>query len=67
MVIINLIHGFLSFYIVVSNCEEWKEEAFSWSVPGDSQNRRQRVVNRGTLRLSGGGFAFVQGGIYIQN
>jgi len=23
-----MIHDFLSFYIVVSNCEEWKEEAF---------------------------------------
>jgi len=31
-----MIHDFLSFYIVVSECEEWKEEAFLWSVPGDS-------------------------------
>jgi len=23
-----MIHDFLSFYIVVSECEEWKEEAF---------------------------------------
>ena len=23
-----MIHDFLSFYIVVSKCEEWKEEAF---------------------------------------
>jgi len=27
---------FLSFYIVVTKCEEWKEEAFLWSPPGDS-------------------------------
>jgi len=27
-------HDFLWFYIVVSNCEEWKEEAFLWSAPG---------------------------------
>jgi len=25
-----MIHDFLSFYIVVSKCEEWKEEAFLW-------------------------------------
>jgi len=31
-----MIHDFLSFYIVVSKCEEWKEETFLWSVPGDS-------------------------------
>jgi len=28
-------HDFLSFYIVVSKCEEWKEEALLWSAPGD--------------------------------
>jgi len=28
-------HDFLSFYIVVSKCEEWKEEAFLWTAPGD--------------------------------
>jgi len=27
-------HDFLSFY-VVSKSEEWKEEAFLWSAPGD--------------------------------
>jgi len=26
---------FLSFYIVVSKCEEWKEKALLWSGPGD--------------------------------
>jgi len=31
-----MIHDFLSFYIVVSKCEEWKHEAFLWSAPGDS-------------------------------
>jgi len=31
-----MIHDFLSFYIVVSKCEERKEEAFVWSAPGDS-------------------------------
>jgi len=31
IVIISMIHGFLSFHIVVSKCEEWKEEAFLWS------------------------------------
>jgi len=30
-----MIHDFLSFYIVVSKCEEWKEEAFMWLAPGD--------------------------------
>jgi len=30
-----MIHDFLSFYIVVSKCEEWKEESFLWSAPGD--------------------------------
>jgi len=28
-----MLHDFLSFYIVVSKCEEWKEEAFVWSAP----------------------------------
>ena len=28
-------HDFLSFYIVVSKCEEWKGEAFLWSAAGD--------------------------------
>ena len=36
IVIISMIHDFLSFYIVVSKCEERKVEAFSWSAPGDS-------------------------------
>jgi len=27
-------HDFISFYIVVRKCEEWKEEAFLWSSPG---------------------------------
>jgi len=31
-----MMHDFFSFYIVVNKCEEWKEEAFLWSVPGDS-------------------------------
>jgi len=35
IVIISKIHDFLSFYIVVSKCEEWKEEAFLWLAPGD--------------------------------
>jgi len=30
-----MIHDFLSFYIVVSKCEEWKKEAFLWCAPGD--------------------------------
>jgi len=30
-----MIHNFLSFYIVVSKREEWKEEVFLWSAPGD--------------------------------
>jgi len=34
-----MIHDFLSFYIAVSKCEEWKEEAFLWSAPGDSKHR----------------------------
>ena len=36
IVIIIMIHDFLPFYIVVSKCEEWKEEAFLWSSPGDT-------------------------------
>jgi len=32
-------HDFLSFYIVVSKCEEWKEEAFVWSAPDNSSHR----------------------------
>ena len=35
IVIINMIHDFFSFYIIVSKCEEWKEKAFLWSAPGD--------------------------------
>ena len=31
-------HDFLCFYIVVSKCEEWKEETFLWSAPGDSKH-----------------------------
>jgi len=31
----SMIHDFLSFYIFASKCEEWKEEAFLWSAPGD--------------------------------
>jgi len=30
-----MMHNFLSFYIVVSKCEEWKEETFLWSAPDD--------------------------------
>jgi len=30
-----MIHDFLSFYIVARKCDEWKEEAFLWSAPGD--------------------------------
>jgi len=30
-----MIHDFLSFYIIISKCEEWKEEAFLWSASGD--------------------------------
>ena len=36
IVIISMMHDFLSFYIVVSKCEEWKENAFLRSAPGDS-------------------------------
>jgi len=35
LLLITTIHDFLSFSIVVIKCEEWKEEAFLWSVPGD--------------------------------
>jgi len=28
-----MIHDFLSFYIVLSKCEEWKVEAFLWLTP----------------------------------
>jgi len=31
-----MIYDFLSFYIVVSKCEEWKEEVFLWLAMGDS-------------------------------
>jgi len=31
-----MMHDFLSFYTVVSKCEEWKEETFLWLAPGDS-------------------------------
>jgi len=31
-----MIHDLRSFYIVVSKCEEWKEEAFLWSASGDT-------------------------------
>jgi len=30
-----MVHDFLSFYIVAGKCEEWKEEAFLWTVPED--------------------------------
>ena len=36
IVIISMVHDFLWFYIVVSKCDEWKEEAFLWSAQGDS-------------------------------
>jgi len=39
-----MIHDFLSFYIVVSKCEEWKVEAFLWSAPGDSSHRYATAV-----------------------
>ena len=32
-----MIHDVLSTYIVISKCEEWKEEAFLWSAPGDTK------------------------------
>jgi len=31
----SMIHDFLSFYIVASKCEEWKDKAFLWSAPND--------------------------------
>jgi len=39
-----MIHDLLSFHIVVSKCEEWKEEAFLWSAPGDTQRRYASAV-----------------------
>ena len=39
-----MIHDFLSFYIVVSKCEEWKVEAFSWLGPGDSSHHYATAV-----------------------
>jgi len=30
-----MIHDFLSFYIVASNCKEWKEKALLWLAPGN--------------------------------
>jgi len=35
LLLISTIHDFLLFSIVVSKCEEWKEEALLWSAPGD--------------------------------
>jgi len=35
LLLISTIHDSLSFYIVVSKREEWKEEALLWSSPGD--------------------------------
>jgi len=37
-------HDFLSFYIVVSKCEEWKEEAFWRSALGDSKHRYATAI-----------------------
>jgi len=39
VVILSMIHDFLSFHIVARKCEEWKEEAFLWSAPGDTSLR----------------------------
>jgi len=39
-----MIDDFLSFYIVVSKCEEWKDEAFLCSAPGNSQHRYTPAV-----------------------
>jgi len=39
-----MIHDFVSFYIVVSKCEEWKVETFLWSAPGDSSHRYATAV-----------------------
>jgi len=30
-----MIHDFLSFYIVVSKCEEWKKKTLVWLAPVD--------------------------------
>jgi len=35
LLLISTIHDFLSFSIVVSKREEWKEAALLWSAPGD--------------------------------
>jgi len=35
LLLISTIHDFLSFSIVVSKREEWKEEALLWWTPGD--------------------------------
>jgi len=35
LLLTSRIHDFLSFYIVVSKREEWKEEALLWWAPGD--------------------------------
>jgi len=37
-------HDFLSFYMVVSKCEERKVEAFLWSAPRDSSHRYATAV-----------------------
>jgi len=39
-----MLHDFLSFYIVVSKCEEWNEEVFVWLTPGDSYHRLATAV-----------------------
>jgi len=39
-----MIHDVLSFNIVVSKCEEWKEKAFLWSAPADSKHRYATAV-----------------------
>jgi len=39
-----MIHHFLSFYIVVTKCEEWKEKAFLWSALAESQHRYATAV-----------------------
>jgi len=36
------------------------------ALSGSNQNRRQKVVNKGTLRLCRGGLTFMQGGLDIQ-
>ena len=35
LLLISMIYDFLSFSIVVSKLEEWKEKALLWSAPGD--------------------------------